>query len=167
MGWGSSTRRGGGRKLRALPRNLSSLGFEERNLGYVGIFAGMSRTPGGVRKVRAKKARAHLSFPKSGTWVDNFHMNTSMLKSQGSFLQRSSGNTQRSQEEDRGLTRLWGGGVNRMSGMRAITNSWMRQSMKKIRRGKKRTTIGDKIIAYRSFRSGELFSVIVTGNFTA
>ena len=42
---------------------LSSLGFEERNLGYPGIFAGMSRTPGGVRKVRAKKVRAHFSFP--------------------------------------------------------------------------------------------------------
>ena len=42
---------------------LSSLGFEERNLGCPGNFAGMSRTPGGVQKVRAKKLRAHLSFP--------------------------------------------------------------------------------------------------------
>ena len=45
---------------------LSSLGFEERNLGCPGIFAGMSRTPGGVRKVRAKKVRAHFSFPTNG-----------------------------------------------------------------------------------------------------
>ena len=44
--------------------SLSSLGFEEINLGYPGIFAGMSRTPGGVRKVCAKKLRAHFSFPK-------------------------------------------------------------------------------------------------------
>ena len=43
---------------------LSSLGFEERNLGCPGIFAGMSQTPGGVRKVSAKKVRAHFSFPK-------------------------------------------------------------------------------------------------------
>ena len=63
MGWGSSTRRGGGRKLRARPRNLSSLGFEERNPGCPGNFAGMSRTPGGVQKVCAKKLRAHFSFP--------------------------------------------------------------------------------------------------------
>ena len=31
--------------------SLSSLGFEERNLGCPGNFAGMSRTPGGVQKV--------------------------------------------------------------------------------------------------------------------
>ena len=42
---------------------LSSLGFEERNPGCPGNFAGMSRTPGGVQKVRAKKLRAHFSFP--------------------------------------------------------------------------------------------------------
>ena len=42
----------------------SSLGFEERNLGCPGNFAGMSRTPGGVQKVCAKKVRAHFSFPK-------------------------------------------------------------------------------------------------------
>ena len=34
---------------------LSSLGFEERNPGCPGNFAGMSRTPGGVQKVCAKK----------------------------------------------------------------------------------------------------------------
>ena len=33
--------------------SLSSLGFEERNLGCPGNFAGMSRTPGGVQKVCA------------------------------------------------------------------------------------------------------------------
>ena len=43
---------------------LSSLGFEERNPGCPGNFAGMSRTPGGVQKVCAKKLRAHFSFPK-------------------------------------------------------------------------------------------------------
>ena len=43
---------------------LSSLGFEQRSLGYPGNFAGMSRTPGGVQKVCAKKVRAHFSFPK-------------------------------------------------------------------------------------------------------
>ena len=42
---------------------LSSLGFEERNPGCPGNFAGMSRTSGGVQKVCAKKVRAHFSFP--------------------------------------------------------------------------------------------------------
>ena len=44
---------------------LSSLGFEERNPGCPGNFAGMSRTPGGVQKVCAKKLRAHFSFPNT------------------------------------------------------------------------------------------------------
>ena len=61
MGWGSSTRRGGGRKLRARPRNFVFLGF--RREGCPGNFAGMSRTPGSVQKVCAKKLRAHFSFP--------------------------------------------------------------------------------------------------------
>ena len=43
--------------------SLSSLGFEERNPGCPGNFAGMSRTPGGVQKVCAKKVRAPFSFP--------------------------------------------------------------------------------------------------------
>ena len=43
--------------------SLSSLGFEERNPGCPRNFAGMSRTPGGVQKVCAKKLRAHFSFP--------------------------------------------------------------------------------------------------------
>ena len=43
--------------------SLSSLGLEERNLGCPGIFAGMSRTLGGVQKVCSKKLRAHFSFP--------------------------------------------------------------------------------------------------------
>ena len=34
--------------------SLSSMGFEERNLGCPGNLAGMSRTPGGVQKVCAK-----------------------------------------------------------------------------------------------------------------
>ena len=44
-------------------QTLSSLGFEERNPGCPGNFAGMSRTPGGVQKVCAKKLREHFSFP--------------------------------------------------------------------------------------------------------
>ena len=54
-------------------KKLVSLGFEERNLGYPGSFAGMSRTPGGVQKVCAKNVCAHFSFPdlarqQSGTF---------------------------------------------------------------------------------------------------
>ena len=44
--------------------SLSSLGFEERNLGCPGNFAGMSRTPV-VQKVCAKKVCVHFSFPKN------------------------------------------------------------------------------------------------------
>ena len=43
--------------------SLSSLGFEERNLGCSGNFARMSRTPGGVQIVCAKKVRAYFSLP--------------------------------------------------------------------------------------------------------
>ena len=42
--------------------SLSSLAFEERNLGCPGNFAGMSRIPGGVPKVCAKRVRGHFSF---------------------------------------------------------------------------------------------------------
>ena len=42
---------------------LCSLGFKERNPRCPGNFAGMSRTPGVVQKVCAKKVRAHFSFP--------------------------------------------------------------------------------------------------------
>ena len=42
-----STRRGGGRKARALPRQFVFLGFERGNLGCPGNFAGMSRPAGG------------------------------------------------------------------------------------------------------------------------
>ena len=66
-----ATRRGGG-----LPRkgvvaekfvpsleSLSSLGFEEMNLVCPGNFAGMSRTPGGVQKVCAKKSSCACFVP--------------------------------------------------------------------------------------------------------
>ena len=71
MGWGSSTRRGGGRKVRARPRKFVFLGFRREESGCPGIFAGMSRTPGGGQKVCAKKVRAHFLFPIDGassTW---------------------------------------------------------------------------------------------------
>ena len=43
--------------------SLSSLGFEERNLGCPGNFAGMSWTPGGVQKLRAKKTSCAFFVP--------------------------------------------------------------------------------------------------------
>ena len=49
-----------------LSRRALWVGFEERNLGRPGNFAGMSRTPGGVQKVCAKKVCVHFSFP---TWA--------------------------------------------------------------------------------------------------
>ena len=49
-------------KLLPSLESLSSLGFEERNLGCTGNFAGMSRTLGGVQKVCARKVRAYFSL---------------------------------------------------------------------------------------------------------
>ena len=69
--WGPEIARSGG----GLPRegvvvekfvpsleSLSSLGFEGRNLGCPENFAGMSRTPGGVQKVCAKKTSCSFFF---------------------------------------------------------------------------------------------------------
>ena len=63
--WGGSLPRKGVVAEKFVPslECLSSLGFEERNLGCPGNFAGMSRTPGGVPKVCAKKVCVHFSFP--------------------------------------------------------------------------------------------------------
>ena len=67
MGWGSSTRRGGGQKFVPSLESLSSLGFEERNPGCPGNFAGMSRTSGFVQKFVPKKFVHTFSFPRRGT----------------------------------------------------------------------------------------------------
>ena len=66
--WGGGLPREGAGVENFVPslESLSSLGFEKRNLGCPGNFAGMSRTPGGVQKVCAKKVRAHFSFPIVG-----------------------------------------------------------------------------------------------------
>ena len=48
--------------------SLSSLGFEERNVGCLENFAGMSQTPGGSQKVCAKKGeKAHRIKKVRGT----------------------------------------------------------------------------------------------------
>ena len=67
-GWGGGLPRKGvvAEKFGLSLESLSSLVSEERNLGCPGNFAGMSRTPGGVQKVCAKKVRAHFSFPNLG-----------------------------------------------------------------------------------------------------
>ena len=55
-GGGLPLKGGGGQKVRAPSlKSLFSLGFEGGNLGCPENFARMSRTPGRVRKVRAKK----------------------------------------------------------------------------------------------------------------
>ena len=64
MGWGSSTRRGGGRKVRALPRKFVLPGFGREELGMSrGNFAGMSRTSRSVQKICAKKSMCALFVP--------------------------------------------------------------------------------------------------------
>ena len=81
MGRGSSTRRGGGRKLRTLLESLFCLGFEAGNLGCPGNFAGISRTPGGIRKAlktpstKKKKKKGdpsiflRIALKKGGSWA--------------------------------------------------------------------------------------------------
>ena len=63
--WGGGLPREGVVAEKFVPslESLSSLGFEERNLGCAGNSAGMSRTPGGVQKLCAKKVCSHFSFP--------------------------------------------------------------------------------------------------------
>ena len=60
--WGGGLPREGAVAKNFVPalETLSSLGFEERNPGYPGNFAGMSRTPGSVQKVCAKELRVHF-----------------------------------------------------------------------------------------------------------
>ena len=69
--WGGGLPREGVVAKNSVPalETLSSLGFEERNPGCPGNFAGMSQTPGGVQKVCAKKLRAHFSFPTIRTYA--------------------------------------------------------------------------------------------------
>ena len=63
--WGGGLPREGvvAKKFVSSLKSLSSLGFEERNLGCPENLAGMSRTLGVVQKVCAQKVRAHFSFP--------------------------------------------------------------------------------------------------------
>ena len=55
MGWGLPHEGVVAEKFVLSLGSLSSLGFEERNLGCPGNFARISRTPRGVQKVCAKK----------------------------------------------------------------------------------------------------------------
>ena len=61
MGWGSSTRRGGGRKVRALPRKSVFLGFGMEEPGMSQEFAGTSRTLGAFKKLVQKKVHVYVS----------------------------------------------------------------------------------------------------------
>ena len=63
MGWGSSTRRGGGRKVRALPRKFVSLSFEGGNLGHPGILPGCPGPLGLLEKFVQKKSLCSFSAP--------------------------------------------------------------------------------------------------------
>ena len=65
MGWGSSTRRGGGRKLRARPRNFVFLGFRREESGMSREFCRDVPDPWRCSKsLCTKKLRAQFSFPK-------------------------------------------------------------------------------------------------------
>ena len=56
VGWGSSTRRGGGRKVRALPRKFVFLGFREEESGMSRAFCRDIPDPWGCSKSLSKKS---------------------------------------------------------------------------------------------------------------
>ena len=65
-GWGGGLPRERGgvvEKFAPSVESLSSLGFEGKNPERPGNFAGMSRSPGGVRKVCAKKRFVLIFWP--------------------------------------------------------------------------------------------------------
>ena len=64
--WGGGLPREGVVAEKFVPslKSLSSLGFEERNLGCPEYFAGMSGPLGVFKKFVQKKVRSHFSFPK-------------------------------------------------------------------------------------------------------
>ena len=63
--WGGGLPREGVVAEKFVPslESLSSLGFEDKNLGCPWNFAGMSGTPGDVQKAWAKTVRAHFACP--------------------------------------------------------------------------------------------------------
>ena len=63
VGWGSSTRRGGGRKVRALPWKFVFLGFRREESGMSREFCRDVPDPWGCSKSLCKKVRAHFSLP--------------------------------------------------------------------------------------------------------
>ena len=72
--WGGGLPREGGGGVEKFVPSLESLslGFEGRNLGCPGNFAGMSRIRGGVQKVCAKKVCVHFSAPTMGPHFQRF-----------------------------------------------------------------------------------------------
>ena len=60
MGWGSSTRRGGGRKVRALPRKFVFLGFQREESGMSREFCRDVPDPWKCSKSLSQKVRAYF-----------------------------------------------------------------------------------------------------------
>ena len=71
MGWGSSTRRGGGRKVRVLPRKFVFLGFRRKESGMSWEFFRDVPDPWGVQKVIAKKSLCASFVPYNITLTEN------------------------------------------------------------------------------------------------
>ena len=64
MGWGSSTRRGGGRKVRALPRKFVFLGFRREESGMSPEFCLDVPDPWGCSKSLCKKSSCAFFVPQ-------------------------------------------------------------------------------------------------------
>ena len=63
MGWGSSTRRGGGRKVRALPRKFVFLGFRREECGMSREFCRDVPDPCGCSRTLCKKSSCAFFVP--------------------------------------------------------------------------------------------------------
>ena len=87
MGWGSSTRRGGGRKVRALPRKFVFLGFRREEFGMSRNFAGMSRIRGGVQKVCVVIAPTCYRAPEPRNKPEKCHLGCPGRMSQNGIFQ--------------------------------------------------------------------------------
>ena len=83
VGWGSSTRRGGGRKVRALPRKFVFLGFRGRESGMSQEFCRDVPDPWGCSKSLCKKSLCARIVPYSGCFSNpegkKFHQNRGLV----------------------------------------------------------------------------------------
>ena len=87
MGWGSSTRRGGGRKVRALPRKFVFLEFRREESGMSRNFARMSRNPGVFKRLVRKMFAVFFPNSNLNFLSELYAFYTSFARSKSLFLE--------------------------------------------------------------------------------